>query len=187
VSSSLTFPFARGSQDERGSDELDGASSALLLLGALSAVTGVIHVGISASDFQLSSAYTPPVAMFAAFQLGWGALVVLRPSRGALLWGAGANAAIAAIWVVSRTVGLPIGPQPWVPEPIGVVDVIAAAAESVVALASACVALSARSALARRTASRMAPALLAVLFVCALYGTGGGGHIGGGGSVWLCG
>jgi hypothetical protein len=104
-----------------------------------------------------------------------------------LIWGAGANAAIAAIWVTSRTVGLPIGPQPWVAEPVGVVDAIAVVAESIVVLAASCVALAARSSLARRTVSRMAPVLLCVLFIGVLYGVGGGGHIGGGGSIWLCG
>jgi hypothetical protein len=124
--------------------------------------------------------------MLAAFQLGWAALVVLRPSREALIWGAAANGVIVALWVMSRTVGVPVGPQPWVPEPVGAVDAIAAA-ECVIVLAASCVVTAVRSAFARRAVARMAPLLVGVLFVSVLYGVGGGGHIGGGGSVWLCG
>lgn len=186
----LSLPRGRALHNERSprpSTDLSAAESAVLLIGALSIVTGIIHVGIAANDFQLSPSFTPLIAMFAAFQLGWGGLAVLRPSRGALIWGAAVNAAIVALWIMSRTVGMPIGPQPWVPEPVGVVDAIAAVAESVVVLATSCVALAARSLLARRVVPRIAPLLLGVLFISILYGVGGGGHIGGGGAIWLCG
>jgi hypothetical protein len=190
MGSNLSLPERRwpgSKRSPRPSSELSPAESAVLMIGALSVVTGIVHVGIAASDFQLSPSYTPPIAMMAAFQLGWGGLVVLRPSRGALIWGAAGNALIVALWIASRTVGLPIGPQPWVPEPVGVIDVIAAVAESVVVLAASCVVLAARSNTARRLVPRIAPALLGVLFVSVLYGLGGGGHIGGGGAIWLCG
>jgi hypothetical protein len=185
----LSLAGGRALRDEgppRRSNDLVATDSAVLLIGGLCMVAGIMHVGVAANDIRLSSSSTPLVAMLAAFQLGWAALAVLRPSRGALIWGAAVNAAIVALWVTSRTVGVPIGPQPWVPEPVGAVDVIAVLAESVIVLAASCVVLAARSELARRSVPRIAPLLVGVLFISVLYGVGGVAHVGGGGSVWLC-
>ena len=123
--------------------------------------------------------------MIAAFQLGWAGLLIARPSRGALLCGALVNAALIVLWIVSRSAGLPIGPQPWVAEPLGTVDAIAAAAEAVIVLAASCLLLARRSRAAQNAIPRLTPLLLTVMFVCVLYGLGSGAHVGGG-SVWLC-
>ena len=48
-----------------------------------------------------------------------------RPSRRLLLAGAIGNLAIASVWLVSRTVGLPLGPEAWEPEAIHVADIVA--------------------------------------------------------------
>jgi len=42
---------------------------------------------------------------------------------------------VVALWLVSRTTGLPTGPQPWQPEAYGVPDVVASCAELVTAVA----------------------------------------------------
>ena len=41
---------------------------------------------------------------------------------------------VAALWMISRTSGLPIGPQPWAPESVGALDSIATANEIALAL-----------------------------------------------------
>lgn len=78
-----------------------------------------------------------------ALQLGWAGLAVLatlrrgapRPWTSALLpAGIGINVAILAAWVISRTVGLPAGDQPWTPEAIGISDAITAILEGAVVL-----------------------------------------------------
>jgi FtsP/CotA-like multicopper oxidase with cupredoxin domain len=57
--------------------------------------------------------------------------LMVRPSRRlALLMAAGA-AGLVGLWLVSRTVGLPIGPTPGAPEEVGVTDVICSLLESV--------------------------------------------------------
>jgi len=72
-------------------------------------------------------------------QLGWALAAMWRPTR-ALFWiGAFGNGLIVVTWVVSRTVGMPFGPDPWKPEVIGFADVIATAFE--VGLVGLCVAL----------------------------------------------
>src|SRR5580704_15977568 len=107
---SLPRAPAPGADGIRPVADVAAAESSVLLIVGLCALAGIMHIGITASDVQLSSAYTPLVAMIASFQLGWAALVLLRPSRGALILGASANAAFVALWIVSRTVGVPIGP-----------------------------------------------------------------------------
>jgi hypothetical protein len=41
---------------------------------------------------------------------------------------------VVALWVISRTSGLPIGPAPWRPEPMGLIDALASADEALLAL-----------------------------------------------------
>lgn len=60
--------------------------------------------------------------------------------------------AVVAVWVVSRTVGLPFGPEPWHSEEIGIADIVASAFEiGLVAL------LAVRRLTARVPSSRLAP------------------------------
>ena len=44
--------------------------------------------------------------------------------------GAAGNAAVVLVWAVSRTAGLPIGPEVWHPEAISALDVVATALEA---------------------------------------------------------
>ena len=46
----------------------------------------------------------------------------LRPRI--LLVGVAINAAAVGVWVISRTVGVPFGPDPWQPEAVGVIDTL---------------------------------------------------------------
>jgi hypothetical protein len=64
----------------------------------------------------------------------WAILVPRYPSRRLLAAGAAANAMVAGLWLVVRLRGLPIGEEPWTPEPFGFTDSVAAGLE--VALAA---------------------------------------------------
>lgn len=68
-----------------------------------------------------------------ALQLGWGALVYRRPDRLVLAAGAVGNVLVAAVWAVSRTVGIPLGQEAWHPEPVGAIDALATLDELVIA------------------------------------------------------
>ncbi len=46
-----------------------------------------------------------------------------------------ANLAVVLLWTATRTTGLPIGPHPWVPEPVTWLDVTATVVELATALA----------------------------------------------------
>jgi hypothetical protein len=109
-----------------------------------SAGAAAIHFGVAKSHFDEYFLYGLFFVLSGISQLVWAVLVVCRPSR-LLLWlGAIGNLAIVAVWAVDRIWGLPIGPDPWTPEPIGFADAAASAFELLLALG--CLALLARAA-----------------------------------------
>ncbi|WP_433497592.1 hypothetical protein ACQP1K_21990 [Sphaerimonospora sp. CA-214678] len=70
-----------------------------------------------------------------AFQVLWPVLVRVHPRR-ALWWTALAvNVGLLALWTLSRTTGMPFGPEAGEPEHIGVLDTIASASELIVVAA----------------------------------------------------
>jgi hypothetical protein len=81
----------------------------------------------------------------AVFQIVWAVVVVGSPSPGVYRLGSVANGAMVAIWAISRTTGLPVGPDPWMPEPLGALDLLATGLE-VVLIAVGAWALSATNA-----------------------------------------
>jgi hypothetical protein len=83
-----------------------------------SAGAGLIHFAVMPShwlDWIPSGLFFAAVAVF---QLMWSFLVWSRPRPLLLALGIAANAASAALWVASRTVGLPFGPHAGVPESV---------------------------------------------------------------------
>lgn len=60
---------------------------------------------------------------------GWGGWTVVR--HWVYLAGIIGNLAIIGLWVVTRTVGVPVGPEAFEPEGLGVLDVSSKAAEIV--------------------------------------------------------
>jgi hypothetical protein len=78
---------------------------------------------------------------------------------------AGLNAAIILLWATTRTVGLPVGPQPWTAEPFGTADVLSAALETVVVVLLVAAVSSPR---AMRTTTTLSGRQLALLAVGAL-------------------
>ncbi len=99
--------------------------AALLTVGA-----ALIHVGVSADHFQEWWAAGLFFLVSAAAQLGWALWCWSRPSsRRILLAGAGGSVALALVWAVSRTSGLPFGPEAGVAEPVGIADTVCVALE----------------------------------------------------------
>jgi hypothetical protein len=150
------------------------AETVLFLIAGLSFVAGVIHIGASIDHAQEFLLYTPVFALFAAFQVGWALVVTRRSSPRVLVLGIALNAAVVLLWVASRTVGVPIAPVPWVPEPVGAADLLATVAESAIVLGTACVLRSPGSRFAQRALAWLAPVLLGVLFLSVMYGVTGG-------------
>lgn len=120
-------------------------------LGA--AVLHFTALGAHWDEYWLYGVFFAGVAWFQALWAGW---VVYRPSRATLVVGVAANAAVVAVWALSRTVGVGVGPATG-PEALGFPDglatllalvvivvgaaLLASAAQGRWAIASACAVL----------------------------------------------
>lgn len=109
--------------DARRELEVDAAVLAIAA-GLIHAVAAVGHV----TEYWLFAVF---FALLAAAQLVWGALVYRGASRRLLVAGAWGSAAVALLWLVSRTVGLPLGSHAGTPEAAGPLDVLATLDEQV--------------------------------------------------------
>jgi hypothetical protein len=88
----------------------------------LSIVAGMIHAAVVPEHLAEKWVFGAFFILAAVFQIAWAIVVVFRPSAIVYTTGALANGAIIAVWALSRTIGLPIGPEAWVPEPLSTVD-----------------------------------------------------------------
>lgn len=133
---------------------------------------GLIHIGAAVDHFGEFPLYTVVFAALATVQILWGAAMLRRPSRRLLLCGCAFNIGVIALWLASRTIGVPIAPRAWVPEEVGVADLVETIGEIVVVFAALSLAMCARWRIARRVTERIAPVLMLALLLGALYGTG---------------
>ncbi|HEV7808402.1 MAG TPA: hypothetical protein VGO80_21525 [Solirubrobacteraceae bacterium] len=101
-------------------------ADALRIAGWLSIAAGLIHAIAMIDHFSHYWLFGVFFLVLTYGQVLWGiALLRGRATDRMLRLGAVANLAIVAIWLVSRTAGLPFGPQAGDPEPIGPMDVAA--------------------------------------------------------------
>src|SRR5215472_17241048 len=152
-----------------------------LLFGAalLTAGPAAIHFAVAPVHFE---EYVPFGLFFVtvgALQLAAAAAMLFRPSRRLFLVAAAGTAGLIGLYLVSRTVGVPVGPHPWRPEMVGFPD-IACTAMELVALPLFAVAAFRRPRPRRRHPVRVvlaaAPAtLLAVALTYVGTGTAGAG------------
>jgi hypothetical protein len=114
------------SREERERADV-GATSVLTALLSIGAAT--VHFAVIAQHFDewwLTGMFFLTIALF---QLGWGLLVLLSPSALVYLAGAGVNALIVVTWIVSRTSGVPVGPEAGEAEAVGFPDTLSTAFE----------------------------------------------------------
>jgi hypothetical protein len=78
------------------------------------------------SEWPLAAGFFGALAVA---QLGLGAWLWARADTAALIAGAAGSGAVLALWTVTRTAGLPFGPEAGHPESVGVLDVVAGADE----------------------------------------------------------
>ncbi len=101
--------------------------STLLLVGvaALSAGAAVIHVALIGEHAAESWVFGAFFLVVGAAQVVWVAALAVWPGPATLVAGLVGNAAVVGVWLVSRTVGLPLGPDAGTPEPVGGLDGLA--------------------------------------------------------------
>lgn len=108
------------------------STSALRLAALASVVAAGIHVVVAPEHFRESALYGGFFVAAAACQLAGAAALLAFRSR--LLTGfvAGGNAVIVVLWLLTRVVGIPIGPQAGEIERFQLLDVSASTAEATV-------------------------------------------------------
>ena len=127
-------------------------------LAALAMGAAFVHFAVMGEHFDESTWHGVFFALTAWFQLAFGLGVLLRPTRWLLRIGLIGSAAIVAVWIVSRVVGVPAGSDPWTPEPAAFVDILATTFE-VMTIAGCAVLLSSHSAVRRVAPAVALPAV----------------------------
>lgn len=109
-------------------------AEAVKIAAWLSLAAGAIHAIAMVDHFSHWWLYG---AFFLALTYGqvlWGIALLRKPASDRnLKLGALANLAIVAVWLFSRTIGVPLGPDAGRPEPVGVMDVAATVDQLVLA------------------------------------------------------
>jgi hypothetical protein len=101
----------------------------------LSFAAALVHGSVMVSHFREYWLFGLFFAIVTPMQLAWAELVRRRPADGLVLAvGAVGNFGVVMIWTVSRTFGLPFGPERLKAEALGVKDVLATFDELVIAL-----------------------------------------------------
>ena len=103
----------------------------LRIAAGASALAGVLHYAAVPEHRAEWWAAAVFFTALAAFEIIWAAQVWCDDRRPVLWLGVAVNAAVVALWAVSRTSGLPFGPEAGTPEDIGALDVACVAAELV--------------------------------------------------------
>jgi hypothetical protein len=121
-------------------------SVATTVLVAASLLSGGIHGSVTGEHFHEAFVFGLFFLVAAAAQVAWAVVLLRWPTRPLLWAGAIGNAVVIAVWVATRTVGIPIGPEPWQAEPVGVLDLASKVLEIVIIVTAVAV-------LARRASS----------------------------------
>lgn len=122
------------------------ASVAAVDLALLSGAAAIIHFAVIGQHLHESWLLGAFFAVAALAQLAWALLAMARPSQRVWVAGAVGNAVVIVVWIVSRTLGLPLGAEAGHAEPVGFADALSTAYEVLLVVGA--------TTLARSTASR---------------------------------
>jgi hypothetical protein len=100
-------------------------------------VTAVIHLAVVPEHAREWPAAAGFFVALAVVELVLSGVVLARTSPRVLVVGSAISVASAVLWVASRTVGLPIGPEAFTPEAVAAPDLVATALEVFAAAAFA--------------------------------------------------
>jgi hypothetical protein len=101
-------------------------------LAMLSVLAAVIHFAVAGSHFQEYWLFGVFMLGVAWLQLGWAAAALFRPTRLLVSSGAVLNAAVIVVYILTRTVGDIVGPDPGDVEPAGFGDLLCTVAEAAI-------------------------------------------------------
>jgi hypothetical protein len=130
---------------------------------------GLVHLSVVREHFDVWWAHGAFLLAAGVVQLCWGVLALARTRLLLPRSFAGVNAALVFVWLLSRTVGAPMGDQRWQVESVGLSDGLTVVLEIVV-LAALAVAVrsSSRGVPSRTLTAKSSAATVALLFVGAV-------------------
>jgi hypothetical protein len=100
-------------------------STLLPLVAFAGAAAAGVHYAVMPEHFKEATLYGSFFAVAATTQLVYSVLLLVRPSR-TLLWaGAAGNLAIVLLWLATRTIAIPLGPDAGETEAVGALDILA--------------------------------------------------------------
>jgi hypothetical protein len=108
---------------------LAGVTVGQLTLASLSIMAGGIHAWVVPEHYEEYPVFGLFFALIGVAQAGWAAAVLRRPTRLLHIAGIALSAGLLALWALSRTAGVPIGPEAGEAEPAELLDVVAGVAE----------------------------------------------------------
>jgi hypothetical protein len=97
----------------------------IILVAGVSWAAAFVHAAVTTAHFDEYWLFGLFFVAVAILQGAWGAWIYKDPRPGRLWLGAVGNLLVVLVWTISRTVGLPLGPEAWHPEAIGFVDAMA--------------------------------------------------------------
>jgi hypothetical protein len=113
-----------------------GRGRSLYVAAALSLLAALVHLWVTPEHFEEWWGYGAFFVVAAAAQLLYVPTVLLWPARTVLVAGIAGNLAIVALYLLTRTAGIPLfGPEAGEVERFGILDVCATASEAGIALA----------------------------------------------------
>ena len=113
------------------------ANDGIVIACGLALGAGMIHVAAAVDHLNHYWLHGVFFAVLAAGQLALSVGLYRSTRTYPLAIAIVTSIAVVMLWVLSRTSGLPVGPEPWRPEPVGPLDVVASADELVLALLAA--------------------------------------------------
>jgi hypothetical protein len=146
-----------------------------VVLASLSGGAGLIHVAVISLHLREYWLYGVFFAVASALQIAWAYRMLRAPSRKLLVMAVIGNAAVILLWLLSRTSGLPIGPEPGTAEALGWRDGVATSYEAGLVFFGA-VLLMKGPLFARRVRERRATVIVLLVLVGAALAAAAGGH-----------
>jgi hypothetical protein len=100
-----------------------------LALAVASTCAAAIHFSVADEHFREYWLFGAFFIAGGAVQMVWAMAALVQPSRSLCFAAAVINAPTVALWALSRTSGLPIGPEAGSAEPVALLDVVATTCE----------------------------------------------------------
>jgi hypothetical protein len=100
------------------------------LAAGLAVVAGLIHFAVAPDHFAEAFEFGSFMVLVGTAQVAAGLLLLARPTRALVQAALVGTVVVFLIYAVSRTTGLPFGPEPFHPEAVGLVDLVSKATEA---------------------------------------------------------